>query len=56
LAAGPDLAFHPSPRARERARCSNSVEIIELYDPLVNNEQMTPRMAPVSEPPMATPG
>ena len=47
----------PQPsRARTRARCSNSVEIIELYDPLVNNEQMTPRMAPVSEPPMATPG
>ena len=45
---GPGLPPQPS-RARTRARCSNSVEIIELYDPLVNNEQMTPRMAPVLE-------
>ena len=41
---GPGLPPQPS-RARTRARCSNSVEIIELYDPLVNNEQMTPRVS-----------
>jgi amidohydrolase len=31
------------------ANAKAEVEIIELYDPLVNNEQMTARMAPVLE-------
>src|SRR5262245_21802700 len=31
------------------ANAKADVEIIELYDPLVNNEQMTARMAPVLE-------